>query len=491
MRKFLAMLAAAVLLVSAARDAFGLDEDRPQIVYVTLTDTPGDVVVHWISSDLQPVRSTVAYRWVHGVVAGSAQGEHVAAGQRVELASAHGRRYWVHHVPLQLRGVGVIEFSIPTSDRKWQYRQRQSEDDRAFVLPDNTLKVAGEFRSTTAPMRVAIAGDLGRDGDNVEAALAEVGRHRPDVVVLAGNFVEDHGEINERYMARWLELLDALTTQLADDRGRLPALVALPGLMDIDEIAPRDAERARWVVRLFPQITKLPYAVPLNWALRLVLLDAGWTQTAAAQADWLRSTLRDPAFDGFTVPIYCESMYPGAKKFDSVGSLVLRRHWAPAFDEAAIELAVEHADRAYKRSQPMFLNRPATGGTTYVGGGGMGRKQLEDVAPPGDGGLLSSRRNYLVKSEKIPTFTLLQATPPGTPGTPGSSASPSSGGVPCTPKVSAIADDGRVVDSFTLIKGEPARVTPTYVSKPHERATVWILVGVAVVVVLVWLLLKD
>ena len=47
------------------------------------------------------------------------------------------------------------------------------------------------------------------------------------------------------------------------------------------------------------------------------------------------------------------------------------------------------------------------------------------------------------------------------------------------------------MDSFTLIKGEPARVTPTYVSKPHERATVWILVGVAVVVVLVWLLLKD
>ena len=463
-----------LLLVTAAPAAVAAaDFDRPQIVWITLGETAGDVTINWISSDIQPVRSVVEYQWIKGVVSGAQQPSNIASGKRVELGTAHGRRYWVHHVPLSLGGIGIIELTIPTTAQPWRYHQRRGAEDRAFVLPPDGLTVNGTYKTVgLLPVRVALAGDLGRDGDKVAAALQQVGKQRPQLVILAGNLTDDRGATGEPQLQRWLELLDALTHSLADDNNQLPAIAALPGYFDIDIKAPRSAERATWLRLFFPQIEQLPRAITLGPALRLLLLDAGYTQTIASQNAWLEQQLNDAAYDGFTVPVYSESAYPAAKKADSLGSLVIRRQWGPQFDGSATPLVVEHWDQAYKRTQPLFHEHPAPGGTLYVGGGGLGSNRLEDVARPGWGGLLGNRRGYLAVSERVGHFVLLSVTPDQL-------------------NITATADDGRQVDAFAIDKNKPATIVSTYVSKPHERGEVWILTAIAVGVVLVWLLSKD
>lgn len=457
---------------------------EPEIVWVTIGSKASDVTVHWISSDLQTPQSVVQYRWEKGFSDSQHRKLLTAVGTRTKLGTIGPRLYWVHHVPLNLVGIGEVMFKIPTSDRSWgiaQLRLDQAVDVHLNRIVDGVPMTADINIGPTRvlPIRVAIASDFGGHPDKLQVALTEMAKHQPYLVVLAGNILHDRGADDEAALAKWMELLQLFQQTLTNDHNLLPVLAVIPGRHDIDLTEPQSPTRAGLMSKLFPSIEQLPYSLTWPGALRLMLMDVGNTQAIAAQRQWLTQTASDPSFEGFTVPVYSESAYPAAKKFFSLGSLEVRRQWTRSFEDAGIPLAVEAYDRSYKRTQPLSQDQPATGGVVYIGGGGFARKDQDETAEPGYGGWMSNRRPYLAVSESMRHFIMLEVSEQANT---------------LQLQAQAIADGGdapgRVVDTVTVLKNQPATLIATFYAKPHQRLEMWLLIGFAVITAVFWLLYR-
>lgn len=459
----------------------------PEMVWITLGEEPGIVNVHWISSDLQPPRSVVTYQYDQRTIEQLETGwdipidgpKHSAVGERSELGQIGERRYWVHHVPIQLNIRAQTVFTVPTSSKT---RRVVSFRDHDHGAPEDSSRGYSIVQRTE---RVAVASDLSRDHRDLEKAVQTMVEQDPTLIVLAGNVTCHRGQTDEDALRRWLNLLKILSDNVQDKGRVLPAIAMMPGYFDTDLKQPRSAERTGWMSKLFPSIQRLPYAIELPWNLRLLLLDAGYTKTVAEQSSWLEEQLLDKDFDGITVPIYSESAYPAAKKFYSLGSMEVRRRWSPIFDMAHVPVVIEADDRSYKRSQPLVDELPTTGGTTYLGGGGFARQRQDEPAEPGFGGWMSNMRPYLAKTDSIGHFVMLDTSP--YLALVGAAGSLDLSDAPARMRVRVITNDGQVIDDMLFVEGQPTTLTATFYAKPHQRGEIWILLALAAITALFWL----
>lgn len=457
----------------------------PEIVWITLGEEPGKVNVHWISSDLQPPRSVVTYdyefldpkptenNWL-------TPGPKLSAvGERIELGQIGERRYWVHHVPMQLNIRARTVFTVPTSSKTWRVMSFRDHD---FGKPEDG---SSGYSTFLRDERVAVASDLSRDSKPLEQAVQTLTSKGPDLVVLSGNVTGHRGQTDEKALHAWLNLLQILSDHLPVLDRILPAIAVMPGYFDIDLKQERSAERTGLMHKLFPSIQRLPYAIEVSSDLRLLLLDAGYTKAVAEQTAWLEEQLLYTDFHGFTVPIYAESAYPAAKKFHSLGSREIRRHWTPIFDMANVPVIIEAYDRTYKQTQPIIDETPTIGGTVYLGGGGFARNRQDKPAQPGFGGWMSSMRHYLAKSQATGHFVMLNAS--NVVMIDDLSTWNHLTEVPDRLQVEVITNDGQVIDDITFVENQPNVITTTFYAKPHQRGEILILLGIALIVTLFWL----
>lgn len=290
---------------------------------------------------------------------------------------------------------------------------------------------------SASQLRFIVGGDVYKNLDAVEQTCKVAAKQDPAFVILGGDIVYATGD--PALHTRCIDLMKVWHRTMVDSDGCIIPLMTTIGNHELRPGPKYDKSRATFYYPMFGYPSDRGYEhVRIGDLVEFLLLDSDHTNPKVGpQLDWMRNVLDSGNPAMHQIPVYHTPAYPGARR-ESTG-YHMREDWTPLFDEFNIDIAFEHHDHVYKRTQPIRNERTDPSGTIYLGDGGWGLISSRDPAPAGDAGVMSNDRWYLVKSAGVNHFVMVDIDGKN---------------VKCT----AIEQSGQIIDSVEYVKGQPKTV---------------------------------
>ncbi len=259
-------------------------------------------------------------------------------------------------------------FNYPVDDKQYSFRTAPSSLEKPIVFAEG--------------------GDVGLNNKEVTKAHQMAGSWDPLFAFLGGDLAYGNGTD----IQRWVNYLTRWSKHMRGPEGNLvPMLVAI-GNHEVEGGYHQPDEKAPLFYSLFggtPAKFKDGAFANFDFGdyLRIIALDTEHTGEIVEQKNFLNQSLSDGEAFKFVFPAYHVPAYPSYRPLTGPGSSLIRKEWAPLFEQYQVPIVFEHHDHAYKRTHPM-LNEEVVqddqGGVVYIGDGcwGRGSRDLDPEPRP-------------------------------------------------------------------------------------------------------------
>jgi hypothetical protein len=292
------------------------------------------------------------------------------------------------------RGIQWAQLRNLQYDTTYYFRAGYKNDSKHY---------SSEFSFRTIPQNGTLTFVAGGDSGitkTMEQINALAGAEDPYFAVLGGDLPYENGMAT--CYQRWDYWLHSMQNTLRTTTGHL-----IPMLMSIGNHEAggynKKSKNVPFYLKWFPQEDE---AIPLkqrksyhyhtfrNESL-FVILDSGIaSKPAGKQQQWLQTTLEDHQQYPLKFALYHVPMYPSRHPEDNALATLLRKVWAPLFDQYQLTASFENHEHTFKRSKRIKNNVVDETGTLYLGDGAWG---VPTRVPAQD-------RWYLEKAEDINFF---------------------------------------------------------------------------------------
>jgi hypothetical protein len=317
-------------------------------------------------------------------------------------AASDGAAEWVEakpeaarDFPFSARKIHRVELTGLRPDTRYEFRIGDGAGPGAMVKAFRTLPA-----TLAEPLLVAVGGDMMHGDGTVFAQMNRVvAKQDPAFIIWGGDLAYEDGMPEK--VGRMERYVDIMTETLVTDDGRVIPVVVGVGNHEVRGgyyyNTPLGKDGAVWPATDEARAEFAPYFYAL-WAFpghpgygvldigdyaSILMLDTDHSgPIAGEQTEWLARALRARDAVPHLLPVYHVPGYPSVRAFSGGVSRRVRAHWVPLFDEAAVRVAFENHDHAYKRTKALRGGEPHVDGVTYVGDGAWGvglRDQVEGL----------------------------------------------------------------------------------------------------------------
>lgn len=214
------------------------------------------------------------------------------------------------------------------------------------------------------------------------AALA--GTLDPAFVVLGGDLAYNNDY--QPYFWKWYRFLDAAGKVVAPDGRLVPLVIALgnhemKGGYHDSSGNPAYEPGPEWKDRVAAQympIFGIPgeqsyRALDIGNYLSLILTDTDHlSPMAGAQTEWLQQALNARRHVPNLIPVGHLAAYPSYRNLNDSRHTFIRENWVPLYEQAGVNLVLDHHDHAFKRTVPILGGSINSHGITFIGDGTWG-----------------------------------------------------------------------------------------------------------------------
>lgn len=349
----------------------------PSVIYLTWQRAPDTTMtILWITgtdrdSDIVYYQRFGETRW------------HQGCGTHAPLPEGHNE-YLLHTVEL----TGLKPNSA--------YRFRTGSD-----------SVVHSFKTMPAdlkqPFRFVVGGDIYHDSiDAVIETMQQAALYQPMFALLGGDIAYAGGKVEKMEpdaWKRWIDFLKAWKEHMVTPEGYMIPLLPTTSNEDIVGRYEQPPESAAFFLALFPTPGLPGYSViDFGDYMSIWLLDSGHlNKVEGKQARWLYDTLEARQKVPHKFAVYHVPAYPARRSLNNKIPTLIRTHWVPSFEKFGVEVAFEHHDHVYKRTNLLLNNKVDPKGVLYLGDGGFGVSNPRIPVDPKD-------TWYLVKSSPTRHF---------------------------------------------------------------------------------------
>jgi hypothetical protein len=157
-------------------------------------------------------------------------------------------------------------------------------------------------------------------------------------------------------MRRWHTFFKQWKQQMVTSDGRLIPLVVVLGNHDVSSrhLDPKSGGALFYELFAFPNNLVSYRTLDFGNELSLFFLDTGHTYPVVGkQTTWLKEALEERKAQQHKMVVYHVAAYPSVSRPDKKCNKLVRKHWAPLFEEHGVKTVFEHHDHAYKRTYPI------------------------------------------------------------------------------------------------------------------------------------------
>ncbi len=287
--------------------------------------------------------------------------------------------------PFSERLIHRVELTGLEPATKYEFRFGANSKIYNFeTMPENIVE----------PLRIAIGGDVRHEKEWMDRTNRVAMEYDPHFIVWLGDLA--YADEDPRLNYRWYEFFDSIKETLITEDGQVIPIVVMLGNHEVVWL-PRlerndglhyaeehgwENHDAIWFYELFA-FPKEPGYGTLDFGdyLSLIILNTDHGEPIEGrQAEWLEEQLAARQDIPHVFPMFHVPTFPSVRDWDTWGSVDVREHWMPIFDEYGVKFVYEAHDHAYKRTEPIRDLRVNDRGTVYIGDGawGVGERDIHD-----------------------------------------------------------------------------------------------------------------
>lgn len=263
-----------------------------------------------------------------------------------------------------------VELTDLTPDTLYQFRFKGEQIHSFRTMPDGL----------TRTLNVVIGGDAYFSRELNTKMNREVASRDPDFVILAGDIAYTEGlrralKPHRWKVNRWQEFFKMWSDDMVTKDGRLIPIMPVIGNHDVKEGFDNPLKTGVLFYQFFVfQEAGIPFrTMKIGDDLIFYLLDSGHTfPVAGRQTEWLESALQGGQEAKWHIPVYHIPAYPSETNHTHRGSMDIRKHWVPLFEEYGVRVSMEHDCHTFKRTFPLRRGMVDPGGIYYLGDGAWG-----------------------------------------------------------------------------------------------------------------------
>lgn len=262
------------------------------------------------------------------------------------------------------------------------------------------------------PLTIVAGGDTMESKKEMAETQRLITKLNPHFLLLGGDLAYDDG--NPKEFWRWEQWLQTLHEFPTPDGRLLPVITCIGNHETRHGFlhkSPNKENPAPGFDALFQQP---PYfGLKIGDTVQIILLDSGHTTPIEGeQTLWLKNALNEHTQPRplYILCTYHVPAYPSVRDPLNPLSSAIRKTWVPLFENAQVDLCLEHHDHAYKRTLPLLQNQPNPQGITYIGDGCWGVKPRQPTPQPYL--LKTSPQKHLLKITLQKTHLSIEALMP-------------------------------------------------------------------------------
>ncbi|MBE2180123.1 MAG: fibronectin type III domain-containing protein [Chthoniobacterales bacterium] len=233
------------------------------------------------------------------------------------------------------------------------------------------------------PLTFIDSGDCDVSSSAVQMASL-VGALDPAFVILGGDLA-----YNDDYQPnfwKWYRFLDA-AAKVVGPNGRLVPIILTLGNHEMKggyhnsssnpSYEPGEAWKNRVAAQYMP-IFGIPgqesyRALDIGNYLSFILTDTDHlSPMAGAQTTWLQQALNERRHVPHLIPAGHLAAYPSNRDINDSRHAFIRQNWSPLYEQAGVQLVLDHHDHTFKRTPPILGSGIDPKGITYIGDGTWG-----------------------------------------------------------------------------------------------------------------------
>lgn len=253
----------------------------------------------------------------------------------------------------------------------------------------------------TRPLNIIIGGDAYFSRKLNSKMNLQAASYDPDFVILSGDIAYTEG-IRRAFKSRawkinrWQEFFQMWSEEMITKEGRLIPIVPVVGNHDVREGFDNPFKKGVLFYQFFVfNEPGVPFrSMNIGKDLIFYLLDSGHSfPVAGRQTEWLEKEFQKGQGAKWHIPVYHIPAYPSETNHTHRGSVDIRKHWIPLFENYGVRLSMEHDCHTFKRTFPIKKGMVDQEGIFYLGDGAWGVFPNKPV-----------RRWYLAKALQINNF---------------------------------------------------------------------------------------
>lgn len=235
----------------------------------------------------------------------------------------------------------------------------------------------------TEPLTFVNSGDADVSSSATQSA-ALAGALDPAFIIMGGDLA-----YNDDYQPnfwKWYRYLDAAARVTAPDGRLIPVVIALgnheiKGGYHNSSGNPVYEPGEAWKHRVGAQFMPI-FGIPgeesyrtldIGDYLSFIITDTDHLAPMfGPQTEWLARVLNERRHVPHLIPVGHLAAYPSVRSLNDSRHTYIRQNWSPLYDQAGVQLVLDHHDHAFKRTPPILNNNINPRGITYIGDGTWG-----------------------------------------------------------------------------------------------------------------------